>query len=75
MAIPSLGNSFVDLIKGSSIAFTVGVGELMSAANLSGIASYNYLEAFLAAAIIYRVLTIVVGRLQKLLETYLNRAY
>lgn len=75
VAIPSLGNSFVDLIKGSSIAFTVGVGELMAAANLAGTSSYKYFEAFLIAAIIYWILTIIVNWLQKKLEIRLSRAY
>ena len=53
VAVPSLGNSFVDLVKGSSMAFTIGVTELMASANLSGIATYKFLESFIVAAIIY----------------------
>lgn len=75
VAVPSLGNSFVDLIKGSSMAFTIGVIELMASANLQGVASYKFLEAFSVAAIIYWILTMVVNYLQKKLEAYLNRAY
>lgn len=75
VAIPSLGNSFVDLVKGSSMAFTIGVAELMASANLSGVATYKFFEAFFAAAIIYWVLTMCINQLQKRLEQYLNRAY
>lgn len=75
VAVPSLGNSFVDLVKGSSMAFTIGVTELMASANLSGIATYKFLESFIVAAIIYWILTIAINYMQKRLEVYMNRAY
>lgn len=75
VAVPSLGNSFVDLVKGSSMAFTIGVTELMATANLSGVATYNFFEAFFAAAIVYWMITIFINFLQKKLEKRLNRAY
>ena len=75
VAVPSLGNSFVDLVKGSSMAFTIGVTELMASANLAGIATYNFFEAFFSAAIVYWIITIFINFLQKKLEQRLNRAY
>ena len=75
VAVPSLGNSFVDLVKGTSMAFTIGVAELMASANLSGVATYKFFESFFAAAIIYWVLTIGINFLQRRLEQRLNRAY
>ena len=75
VAIPSLSNSFVDLVKGSSMAFTIGVAELMASANLACVATYNFFEAFFVAAIIYWVITLCINFLQKLLENRLNRAY
>ena len=75
VAVPSLSNSFVDLVKGTSMAFTIGVAELMASANLSGVATYKFFESFFAAAIIYWVITICINFLQKRLETRLNRAY
>lgn len=75
VAVPSLSNSFVDLVKGSSMAFTIGVAELMASANMAGIATYNFFEAFFVAAIIYWIITICINFLQKMLEKRLNRAY
>lgn len=75
VSIPSLSNGFIDLIKGSSIAFTVGVGEMMAAANLAGSATYNYLGAFIIASVLYWLLNLVVGRLQRVLENKLNKVY
>ena len=75
VAIPSLGNSFVDLVKGSSMAFTIGVRELMASANLSGVATYRFFEAFFVAAIIYWIITMFINFMQERLEQYLNKAY
>ena len=75
VAVPSLSNSFVDLVKGSSMAFTIGVAELMASANLAGIATYNFFEAFFVAAIIYWIITMFINFLQGKLEKRLNRAY
>ncbi len=75
VAIPSLSNSFVDLVKGSSMAFTIGVAELMATANLEGIAAFRFLESFFCAALIYWVLTILINYLQTILENRLAKAY
>lgn len=48
-----MGNQFLGLIKGSSIAFMITVMELFGAANyLSGI-SERYIEIYLALALLY----------------------
>lgn len=53
MALPLMGNQFLGLIKGSSIAFMITVIELFGAANyLSGI-SERYIEIYLALALLY----------------------
>lgn len=53
MALPLMGNQFLGLIKGSSIAFMITVMELFGAANyLSGI-SERYIEIYLALALLY----------------------
>ncbi|WP_353094834.1 amino acid ABC transporter permease [Tissierella praeacuta] len=75
VAVPSLSNSFVDLVKGSSMAFTIGVAELMATANLEGIASFKFLETFFIATMIYWMLTLIINFLQRKLELYLGRAY
>lgn len=75
VAIPSLSNSFVDLIKGSSLAFTIGVPEIMATANFEGAATYKFFEVFVAVVIIYWIITIVFGFLQKKLEIKLSKAY
>ena len=59
MALPLMGNQFLGLIKGSSIAFMITVMELFGAANyLSGI-SERYIEIYLALALLYWEISLV----------------
>jgi len=75
VATPTLMNYFIDMIKATSLAFTLGVTELMGATQKEAAGSFLYLEAFLLVAIIYWVIVEMLSWGQRRLETYLNRAY
>ena len=75
VAAPTLVNYFIDMIKGTSLAFTLGVTEMMGAAQKEAAGSFLYFEAFLVVAIIYWVIVEVLSQGQKRLETYLNKAF
>lgn len=75
VAIPSLMNNFIDLIKSTSLAFTLGVPEIMAKAQLEASSSYKYFEAFLAVALVYWIIVITFTYLQKRIEKRLNKAY
>ncbi len=75
VAIPALSNHFVDLVKGSSLAFTIGVMEIMATANYNGGSKYKYLEAFLVAGFVYWFILFIFGFIQKKIEEKLNTAY
>lgn len=75
VAIPSLMNNFIDLVKSTSLAFTLGVPEIMAKAQLEASSSFKYFECFLAVAIVYWVIVLIFGYLQKRLENRLNKAY
>lgn len=75
VAVPSLGNVFVDLIKGSSLAFTLGLVEILAQAKMSAAASYKFFESYLAVALIYWIIVAVFNHLQKILENKMNKAY
>ena len=70
IAIPVLSNDFIALIKNSSMAFTLGVRELMAEVQLIGITSFKYFEGYLDAMILYFVLCKVINILQKQVEKY-----
>lgn len=75
IAAPTLVNYFIDMIKGTSLAFTLGVTEMMGAAQKEAAGSFLYFEAFLVVAIIYWIVVEVLNQGQKRLEVRLNRAY
>ena len=75
VAAPTLVNYFIDMIKGTSLAFTLGVTELMGATQKEAAGSFLYFEAFLVVALIYWAMVELLSQGQKRLETYLNKAY
>ncbi|MGE6608171.1 amino acid ABC transporter permease [Halomonas sp. NPDC076908] len=75
VATPTLMNYFIDIIKATSLAFTLGVTELMGATQKEAAGSFLYLEAFLLVALIYWAIVEVLSWGQRRLEVYLNRAY
>mgnify|MGYP003677505926 CR=1 FL=1 len=75
VATPTLMNYFIDMIKATSLAFTLGVTELMGATQKEAAGSFLYLEAFLLVALIYWAVVEVLSWGQRRLEIYLNKAY
>ncbi|KZX95498.1 MAG: amino acid ABC transporter permease [Sulfitobacter sp.] len=75
IAAPTLVNYFIDMIKGTSLAFTLGVTEMMGAAQKEAAGSFLYFEAYLVVAMIYWVIVEALSQMQKRLETYLNKAF
>jgi len=75
VATPTLMNYFIDMIKSTSLAFTLGVTELMGATQKEAASSFLYFEAFLVVAVIYWIVVEALSWVQKWLEKRLNRAY
>ncbi|TRW98775.1 amino acid ABC transporter permease [Paracoccus sp. M683] len=75
IAAPTLMNYYIDVIKSTSLAFTLGVTEMMGAAQKEAAGSFLYLEAFLVVAVIYWLLVEAFSFLQRRLETRMNRAF
>ncbi len=74
-ALPNLGNSLISLFKEGSLAFTIGLIDMMGAGNL--IISRNYgaysLETYLSLAIIYWTLTLIIEQIFIRLEKHYGR--
>ena len=70
VALPNLGNSLISLLKEGSLAFTIGLIDMMGAANL--IISRNYgaysFETYIALAVIYWCLTLIIEQIFLKLE-------
>lgn len=75
VALPTLMNYFIDMIKATSLAFTLGVTELMGATQKEAAGSFLYFEAFIVTAIMYWIVVEMLSKLQHYLETRLNKAY
>lgn len=75
VALPSLMNYFIDMIKSTSLAFTLGVAEIMAKAQMEASSSFKFFEAFLAVALVYWAMVLVLTRIQNWAEAKLNKAY
>lgn len=60
--LPAIGNEFVTVIKESSMASVIGVGELMYASNVVRGVTYKGFEPLIIAAAFYFVITFTLGR-------------
>ena len=70
--LPAVGNEFVAIIKESSMASTLGVAELMYAANVVSTKSFNKTETLIMSAVFYFIMTFSLGRLIKYIERRLK---
>ncbi len=66
--IPQWSNEPILLLKYSSIAFVIGVPELMARAQMIGYSTFRYFDAFLLAAFIYLILTTILAQCLHVLE-------
>ena len=75
IAVPGMSNYLIMLIKESSLAFTVGVTDIFAQTKILASNSFRFLESYLAVALIYWAVTILLTLLQKRIEHRLNRPY
>lgn len=68
VALPTLGNSLISIIKGTSLAFTCAVVEITAQGKIIGGRTYRYFEVYVSLAIIYWVITIIIEQLIKQIE-------
>src|SRR5699024_902764 len=74
-ALPATGNMFIGLIKNSSLAFTIGVTELLAQGKMLASANLKFFEAYLAVGLIYWVLTLLYSQLPSWYEHRLSKPY
>jgi cystine transport system permease protein len=73
IAVPPLSNSFISLIKDTSLAAAVTVPELLQAGQRIVATTYEPLIIYIEVALIYLVLSSVLSSLQARLERRLSR--
>ncbi|MBR8131900.1 amino acid ABC transporter permease [Burkholderia ambifaria] len=72
LAVPSLGNTLISLIKDTSLVSVITVTELLRSTQEVIAATFQPLPLYLAAAALYWVLSTLLTRLQSRVETRLS---
>ena len=73
IAIPNLGGLFLGLVKGTSLAYYVGVYEITATANLLAMPALNFIEAYIMTTIIYEVISFIFNKLFRGCENRLKK--
>ena len=71
--LPAIANEFVTIIKESSICWTIGVQEIMSAVNSVKSATFRISEALIIAAAVYFCLTFPTSKIIAYFERRMSR--
>ncbi len=72
--LPALANEFVALLKETSIAFYIGLGDMMYSVNAIRAATYSPFMPLVASAIIYLILVMFFSKMVSLLERRLKNS-
>jgi His/Glu/Gln/Arg/opine family amino acid ABC transporter permease subunit len=68
IALPSLANTLVSLIKETSLVFTISIIDLMARARIAGSRGYRFFEIYVVVSIVYWVLCAGAARLLGIAE-------
>jgi L-cystine transport system permease protein len=71
--LPSLTGNLISLIKMTSLASILGVMDVLNGCLKKASASYKFLEAYIAAALIYWVISLAIDLLGRLCENRIGR--
>lgn len=71
-AIPNLGNDIINLFKGTSLIFYMGIQDIMGVAKANAGVSYRYVEAYCDVFIVYVVVCYIMQKIFLVLERKLN---
>jgi His/Glu/Gln/Arg/opine family amino acid ABC transporter permease subunit len=73
LILPAYSNEIIILLKGTSLASTITLLELMGESQLAASATYLPIQVFAVAGIIYYLLTMIVTTIFRLLEKHYNK--
>ncbi len=68
VAVPTLINTLIGLTKGTSLAFSAGIVEMFAQAQILGGADYRYFERYIAVALIYWAISVIIENIGRLIE-------
>jgi L-cystine transport system permease protein len=73
VSLPNICNSMIGSLQGSSLAYFVGITEMTTMGYILGGNNWLYFEAFVAVAIIYWAITIIIEQVMLLLERIFDK--
>ncbi|CAM4052986.1 amino acid ABC transporter permease [Saccharibacillus endophyticus] len=73
VSVPPLSNSFISLVKDTSLAYTVTVVELFQVSKQITATTYEPLLLYMEAAVIYLAICTILNALQNVMEKRLSR--
>lgn len=72
VAIPNLGNSLISLVKSTSLAFTIGVMDMMGKAKVVAGNNMRFFEVYIGLALLYWPMCIIIEFCVHRLEKHFN---
>ncbi len=75
IAAPTLLKDVIDMLNSTSLAFTLGVTEMMGAAQKEAAGSFLYLESYLVVALLYWAIVEALSYLQRRFERRMQKAF
>lgn len=73
--IPPLGNEFITLLKDSSLVTVIAANDILYAAKVVSGAYFRFWEPYLAAALLYLILTFIVSKIVTFIERRFSIEY
>lgn len=73
ICLPAYSNEVIILLKGTSLASTITLMELTGASRLAASNTYQPIEVFAIAGVVYYLLTLVITKVFEILEARYNR--
>ncbi|WP_455812829.1 amino acid ABC transporter permease [Pseudomonas graminis] len=71
-ALPNYTSVLIDLIKDTSLVYTIMVIDVMAKANIAAAKGFHFVEAYCVVLVIYIALCLVIARLLRRVEVYLS---
>jgi polar amino acid transport system permease protein len=72
--LPALGNDFVAMLKDSALVSVLGVRDMTQLNKLYTSSTFNFVQGYMVLAFLYLIMTIMLSRLVRLLETRMSRS-
>ncbi|WP_148659762.1 amino acid ABC transporter permease, partial [Klebsiella pneumoniae] len=71
-ALPNFTSVLIDLIKDTSLVYTITVVDLMAKANIAAARGFHFVEAYCVVLVIYIVLCLAIARALRRAERFLS---